>query len=234
MGKAMVMKRTLRFALLALLAAVLLATAAFAGAVSYTTLASFQAATSGLTTDNFDSLTAPLVISNGSALGPLTFNYTINGGTGSLEVVNLFPTTSAPNYLGSDDPATAAFFASDSLTITLPSPKTAFGLYIVGNGGYTAGTFTLSTSTGTAQNSATPDVTIDAFGDVGYFLGITSTTPFTSATIALTTPGNPGDGPLWNLDDLTWGRSNNAVPEPGTLLLIGTGLFASVMRRIKA
>jgi hypothetical protein len=228
------MKRTLKFACLIFLAATLSATVAFAGTSPYTTLATFQAATSALTTDNFDSLTPPVVIPNGTALGPLTYNYSINGGTGLLEVVNLFPTTSGLNYLGSDDPTTAAFFASDSLTFTLPSPKTAFGLYIVGNGGYLAGTFTLSAGLETAQNSATPDVTIDAFGDVAYFLGITSTTPFSSATIALTTSGNPGDGPLWNLDDLTWGSSNNAVPEPGTLLLIGTGLLATVMRRINA
>jgi hypothetical protein len=231
------MKRVLQLAILTFLATALAATAAFGSTASYTTLASFQAATTGLTTQGFDAATAPFVIPNGGGDGlgdGLIYTYNINAGAGQLEIVNMFPTTSTPNYLGSDDPATAAFFASDSLTFTLPSPQTAFGLYIVGSGGYLAGTFTLSAGPGTAQNSATPDVTIDAIGDVAYFLGITSTTPFSSANIALTTPGNPGDGPLWNLDDLTWGKSNNAVPEPGTLLLIGTGLLASVIRRIKA
>jgi hypothetical protein len=218
------MCRNLRFVFLALALAVLASSPSFASTVAFTTLASFQSATSGLTTENFDAATAPLVIANGGTYGQLKFNYTINGGGGLLEIVNLFPTTSSPNYLGSDDPATGAFFASDSLTITLPHPVSAFGLYIVGNGGYLASTFTLNIGLGTAQNSATPDVVIDAFGDVAYFVGITSTSAFSSATIALTTPGNLGDGPLWNVDDVTWGKSNTFVPEPGTMLLIATGL----------
>lgn len=231
MGKVS-MHSNLRFALLVLALATLASFPVFASAVAYTTLASFQAATSGLMTENFDAATAPLVIPNGGTYGQLKFNYNINGGSGLLEIVNFFPTTSPPNYLGSNDPATEAFFASDSLTITLSHKISAFGLYIVGNGGYLANTFTLNIGLGTAQNSATPDVVIDDVGDVAYFLGITSTSPFSSATIALTTPGNPGDGPLWNIDDVTWGKSNSAVPEPGTMLLIGTGLVA-VAGRLK-
>ena len=224
------MCRNVRFLFLALALAALAPSPIFASTVAFTTLASFQSATSGLTTENFDAATAPLVIPNGGTYGQLKFNYTINGGGGLLEIVNLFPTTSSPNYLGSDDPATGAFFASDSLTITLPHPVSAFGLYIVGSGGYLANTFTLNIGLGTAQNSATPDVVIDTVGDVAYFLGITSTSPFSSATIALSTLGNPGDGPLWNIDDVTGGKSNSAVPEPGTMLLIGTGLVTMAGR----
>ena len=223
MGKVS-MHRNLRIVLLVLALAALAALPAVAGTVAFTTLASFQSATSGLTTENFDAAIAPFPIANGGTYGALKFNYAINGGSGQLEIVNLFPTTSSPNYLGSDDPATGAFFASDSLTITLSHPVSAFGLYIVGSGGYLANTFTLTTIPGTAQNSATPDVVIDTAGDVAYFVGITSTSAFSSATIALTTPGNIGDGPLWNVDDVTWGKSNSFVPEPGTMLLIATSL----------
>lgn len=225
-----------KFAILTLCFFALAVTSALGSTVGYTTLSSFQSATMGLTTQGFDTATAGTVISNGGGDGlsdGLTFNYDINGGAGLLEVVALFPTTSSPNYLGSDDPTTGAFFASDSLTITLPQSVTAFGLYIVGNPSFDANTFTLSTTPGSAQNSATPDVTIDAYGDVGYFLGLTSATPFTSATIALTTPGGTGDGPLWNVDDVTWGnlKSSSTVPEPSSLvLLIGGGLAAGLRR----
>jgi len=226
------MYRNLRIVFLVFALATLASLPVFASTMAYTTLASFQAATAGLTTENFDGATAPLVIPNGGSYGQLKFNYNINAGAGLLEIVNLFPTTSPPNYLGSDDPATGAFFASDSLTITLPHPVTAFGLYIVGNGGYPANTFTLNVGLGTAENSSTADVVIDNEGDVAYFLGIASTSPFSSATIALTTPGGTSDGPLWNVDDVTWGASRSAVPEPGAILLVGTGLAAGA-RRLK-
>lgn len=228
------MKRFARFAALGLMVLAFSSIYAFAGVASYTTLSSFQTATSGLMTENFDAASAPAVLLTGGATGTygaLTFHANIDAGDGSLEIVNYFPTTSGSNYLGSDD-SSGAFFASDSVSITFAHMITAAGLYIVTGSPVTASTFTLNAGVGTTLNSSTADVTLPAGGGYGYYLGLTSTTQFQTITISLTTPGGTADGPLWNIDDVSWGKNSAITPEPGTLLLIGTGLFAA-FRRLK-
>ena len=73
---------------------------------SYTSRSSFNAAISGMsgaTTANFDGDLTGDIAQGGTADG-ITFTYNIDGGPGSLAIVNLFDTTSGTNYLGSDDP----------------------------------------------------------------------------------------------------------------------------------
>ena len=215
------------------LIAVILAVPMFASTVTYTTQSSFAAATTSLTTENFDSAAV------GEVTGPidgLTFTGNLAGG-GSLFVTNLFDTTSSPNYLGTDPAIGGAFGAGDKFTVTLPASSTAIGLYLLIGGSLNAGDFTLSTSSGNALNSDTPDAILGD-GTEAYFLGLTSDTAFTSATISLTTPGGEFDGPVWNADDISYGSANSnvtpppPVPEPASLLLVGTGL-AAMIRRLK-
>jgi len=227
------------------LVAILLAMPAFAGTMSYDTQSAFLSALSSSTTVNFDSNTAGVVVagdgSSTAVLDGITFSANVNQGAGFLEVVNadttMFDTTSGKNSLGSDDP-TGSFAATDNITMTLGSPVTAFGLYVVG--GFPAGTFTLDIGSGSAENT---DTTLMFSGPNGggsaNYIGITSDTAFQTITIGVTVPGtDPTASPYWNVDDVTYGTAKTntppPVPEPSTLLLLGTGLAAVVSRLKKA
>ena len=207
-----------------LLIVVIAAFAAFpAFADSYTTSASFFAAISGLTptTVNFDSNSPGIIAQHGTVDG-ITFTYALGNGD-SLAVDTGFDTTSPPNYLGSNDPTTlGALFSGDSFTMTFSTPINALGFYIIG-GPYSAGDFTLSSSTATATNS---DVLEETLGDGGQviFLGISSNTDFSSATVTL----SPSAGELWNVDDITSaaGPIGTPVPEPDSFALLAIGLGA--------
>ena len=206
---------------------------------SYTSSTSFNAAISGLsgvTTANFDS--DPIGdIAQGGTVDGITFTYNINGGAGSLAIVNLFDTTSGTNYLGSDDPTTGALFPGDSVTMTFATPINALGFFIIG-GPYSNGDFTLTSSTASATSSSTLETTLPDGGQV-IFLGISSTADFSSATISL----DPGAGELWNIDDITsaqgmpnsggGGGGTNPMPEPSSwaLLALGLGLCALAARK---
>ncbi len=238
------MFRVLKFSALAV-AALLLAAPAFGTTVSYNTLSAFQAATSGLTVINFDSDTPNVVVGAGDgtafSLDGVTFNVHVNIGPstsptfGNVEVANHYATTSGTQYLGTDDPGSPNdFYGTDDIRVTLGSAVTAFGLYVLADA--PAGTFTLDTGVGTAVNGNNATAVTLSDGSLAYFIGITSDTAFTSVFIH----GNgsdPDSGPLWNVDDLQYGTANTstpppAVPEPASLLLIGTGL-AGVVRRFR-
>lgn len=197
---------------------------------SYTSRSSFNAAISGMsgaTTANFDGDLTGDIAQGGTADG-ITFTYNIDGGPGSLAIVNLFDTTSGTNYLGSDDPTTGALFPGDSVTMTFSSPVNALGFFIISAGPYSDGDFTLTSSTATATNSSTLETTLPDGGQV-IFLGITSTADFNSATISLGSSAFE----LGNIDDITTaegssnyggGGGNTSVPEPSSWALLALGL----------
>lgn len=221
------MKFTKRALLLAAIAGL---SALPALADSYTSSTSFNAAISGMTgatTANFDG-DATGDIAQGGTVDGITFTYNINGGAGSLAIVNLFDTTSGTNYLGSDDPTTGALFPGDSVTMTFSSPVNALGFFIISAGPYSDGDFTLTSSTATATNSSTLETTLPDGGQV-IFLGITSTADFNSATISL----GPSAFELGNIDDITTaegttnsggGGGTTPAPEPDTWVLLALGL----------
>lgn len=200
---------------------------------SYTSSTSFNTAISGLsgvTTANFDGDPTGN-IAQGSTVDGITFTSDIDGGIGSLAIVNLFDTTSGTNYLGSDDPTTGAFFPGDSVTMTFATPINALGFYIIG-GPYVDGDFTLSSGTATATSSSVLESTLGDGGQV-IFLGISSTADFSSATISL----DPGAGELWNIDDITTGEGSptsgggggTPMPEPGSFALLAFGIAACAL-----
>jgi hypothetical protein len=230
------MKRVLRFAIVVLAAAVASTAPAFATTVSYTTQASFLGAITGATTANFDADVAGTLIPNGTVVDGITLSSTL-GGMYQLAIANAFDTTSGLNYLGTTDATSGgALFASDSVTMTFGSPVSAVGLYILLGNSVSANTFTLNIAGGSALNSATQD-TILVDGTYAYYIGITSPSSFSTATIKLSSPGMPGDGPTWNVDDITTGTAGGAppaVPEPATCILFASGLSAMLRRRKQA
>ena len=182
---------------LALLLAAVSFAAAPAFADAFTDNASFQAAIAGFTsnTASFDDLAANTVIPQGGTADGITFTtYSVVGGTGSLMVSDMFFTTSSPNYLGSDDATTNAFFPGDSITMSFGAPINALGMFIILSGNPAADDFTLSAGSATASSSAVIQQVLLDGGQV-LFLGLTDTTDFSSAIISL----NSNAGEIWNL-----------------------------------
>ncbi len=208
---------------LAALGGLLLASVAHASPVTFTSQAAFLAALTGSSqTLNFDSLPVGTTIPSGSAEGGITFTYTIPGFT--MQVRNDFGTTSPPNYLGLDS-ADGTFLNGDSFTMTFGSPVTALGLYVIGAPGANfPGDFDLNaTGSGSVANTV-PDRSVP--GGDAYFLGIIDPTGFSSADLIGSTSGcdpNLGCQYVWNVDDITTSSLGASVPEPSTLLLLGSG-----------
>jgi hypothetical protein len=210
--------------ILMLSVAALITTSVFAD--GYTSSSAFSAAIasmSNVTTANFDSDPTGN-IAQGATVDGIQFNYNIDGGLDSLAIVSsliYFDTTSPPNYLGSNDLGTAALFPGDSVTMSFASPVNALGFFIIG-GPYNNGDFTLSSTTATAISSNVLEETLGDGGQV-IFLGITSTTAFSSATVSL----DPSAGELWNLDDITTAQiPASPTPEPDSVVLAVEGLLA--------
>jgi hypothetical protein len=214
------LKATLATASLAAAAVLLVAapTAAKADSV-YGSQASFSAATSGVTSVGFPSPGYGLFIpDNPASAGAVTFSsstsvinlddaayYTVNGG---------LPANPA-NYLivfGDED--------GDVVNVTFPS-STAFSLDLGGTFATGEGVNILLSDGFSYNYTATGYVTS---GDGLDFLGFTSSTPLTGAT--LTFVDNVDLGDFGTISGASYGTAGAAAtPEPSSLALLGTGLL---------
>lgn len=204
-----------------------LALAGSAHATAFTSSTAFLAATSGLTTEDYASTTAGTLIADGGALDGLTYSFSTRGGLGGVITDHYYSFSGLS--LGAKQasgPLTNAdfFYGGDSFTITFAHPETAVGIFA--NVNLNSGTYTLSAGSDTATTDSLVDDT-----NTFVFVGLTSATPFTSVTFR----SNDTSLGSYNIPEILYGGTSNAVPEPMSLALLGLGtLGLAVVRRRRA
>jgi hypothetical protein len=184
--------------------------------VFYGNRASFDAATTGVTTIGFEGI-APV---NGFTFFGQPGSLTLSGVTFSTGI-NILNVTSATYYLatggppgynlGSGDFLLSGAAAPASLHATLPGAFTALA--------FDLGTFDDATSQVTIKLSTGDTFTTSAPFPTDKFIGLTSTVPFTSVDISIT-GGNRRD--TLAIDNFAFGAAE--IPEPGTLSLLSLSL----------
>ncbi|MBS0348421.1 MAG: PEP-CTERM sorting domain-containing protein [Proteobacteria bacterium] len=217
---------------------------AVAALSTYQNQATFNTAIAGLTatTTNFDGLAPGTSYSPGS--GPAGSGFTVgltassfSSGFNLPTVGNTFWTTSGANYLGLDNPD-SAFESGDELVFSFLSPVRGFGLYVVGGHDLLdiqAGAVTLTVNGATVAISSS-DYLASGNGDYAFFLGFATNDGSTFSSATLTVGDGSGVIPV-TVDDVTLARTRNggnAVPEPGTLLLVATAIGAASLRARRA
>ena len=206
------MRARAMFGSIALAGLLFSASPASAAIVTFTNLAAWQAATTGASSITFEENTPP------SSFTDHTPTATFSGITFSIPA--------GPGQLFTVDPAFGAFFAAIGTGDVLAAQQGATSLSIASLNvtalafDYVVSpnqTFTITLSTGDVIPIAAADF-------VPGFFGVTSTTPITSLSIAFSQ--------FLNIDNFA--TATAAVPEPASLLLLGTGLLSAAYARRRA
>ena len=225
----------LSFCVLAVAVTLLLAGTSFAGILTYSgfDIGSGSVATSpnsNAAALAFDTATGslPIITFESAPLGSYASLVVAPGVT--LTGTNFFGSNQSiintsycnPNLCGYNTTASGSQWADVNggfITFTFSSPISDFGAYIAGN---QIGTINISFFDGSSQSIVLP---ADFNNGGTSFVGFTDT----NANIASVTVNGLND--FLSVDDVRYG--NTAVPEPGTLVMFGSGLIglAGVLRR---
>jgi len=158
---------------------------------------------------------------NGLVTGGVTFGFTV-GGSGSTDAT---VTNTGPGVSNNINPLNIEGNATGVLSLTFPQPELRFGLgfALISPGSLTIALFdAASTPLGSLTYPGVPDPTFP-----GGFAGIGNDVAFTRALVTF------APGPVRFAADNIRFSTAATVPEPGTLVLLGTGL-AVVGRRIRS
>ena len=188
-----------------------------ADVITFDSEAAFLAATGSLAFESFETATS-------SSATQVDFT----GGSFSCTGTSFCPGFFGISGAFAQDGSTSVFYASpDEATFTFDTAINTFGIFIGGAGDVANITLTALLSNG---DSATVldnySGSFDVFGDNSQYFGIISDMLFTSITFS---PNNSGDGIFF--DSMSYGSTSTSVPEPGTLALLGIGLFGMGMAR---
>jgi hypothetical protein len=190
-----------------------------------TTFLASAALTGPTKTLNFDSLPALQLVPSGTTLSGITFNYTISNGVGgflSAQVRDDYYTTSDDNYLTLDYSGSAdQFISSETLTLSF-APTHSIGLYVITSSSLAANAVTVTTSSGTAESSATADMNPGGVTNA-YFTGLIDPVNLFSTATVTTESSSPF---FFYVDDISV-----ATPEPGLAGGVMMLLCPLVMRR---
>ena len=188
--------------------------------MAHTDRTTFDTAVSGMTAGilDFDGIAAGTIIASGETVGSVTFTYDFGGV--QMDVSDVFDTTSAPNFLGTDDGN--LFLSGDDFTLSF-DPLNALGMFFLstdrigvnlldGDIALELNAVSAGLDTGVIQASL-------ADGSNIFFLGIVDAMPpFTSISVTSTCCGFF----FFNVDDIVTGTVSAAVP--GALGLLSAGL----------
>ncbi|HEV8040705.1 MAG TPA: PEP-CTERM sorting domain-containing protein [Bryobacteraceae bacterium] len=204
--------------LLTLMTLAVMATPAFAATITtYTSSASWLAATTSDQLDNFEGL-AP---SGSYVTGAFSDNGVQFIGLSSA-TIGLADTSTGSFSFANFGTGDAVFvFGTSTAQITVPTPVTAFGINLFSAPvGLNFTVTTLSTPFNVPTSSTAPPT----------FFGVTSDTPFSTIDVQI-----PTGGTYTFFDNFQWGTAQTGggseVPEAGTFLLIGTGLVGFAVFR---
>lgn len=140
-------------------------------------------------------------------------------------VSNIFDTTSGSNYLGVGDGGFEVFFPGDVVTLTFANPITSLSANFISSPDTPGEVFSIEAGIlGSGISGAAPTQILGDEGEV-FPVSFSSLTAFSVASMT------GADGLYsYNIDDISFTPST-AVPEPSTMILLGSGLVTILFAR---
>jgi hypothetical protein len=201
----------------------LVSTPSFASLVTYTDQNAFQAAVAGGVTTTLDF--EPSV----NPFDDFTLVYEDVYGLSSGVVDSTHDTTSGDNYLSVD--SGFRFLSGGDFTLDFNQTWQAIGFYLIASNELWPDDAVLSAGANSVSNALSPASTL-ADGSLVYFLGLTDTNGFTSASLVTYLDATNGEGAFaFIIDDIqlvSIAQAPAPVPEPTSLALLAMGLLMSL------